>query len=86
VNFLDLNITVVYFSGSAGFDFRIYRKPGIAYAYLPCGSYHATQFIQGWLKAEAHTLLTYSNPLLTQVATKSHRLRRQQWWCCATAA
>ena len=30
VNFLDLDITVVYSSGSADFAFRVYRKPGTA--------------------------------------------------------
>ncbi len=36
VNFLDLCITIV----SADFAFKVYHKPGTAYAYLPYGSYH----------------------------------------------
>ncbi len=39
VNFLDLDITIVYSDGSADFAFKVYRKPGTAYAYLPYGSY-----------------------------------------------
>ena len=61
VNFLDLDITVVYSSGSADFAFRVYRKPGTAYAYLPYGSYHARHVFRGWLKAEMHRLLTHSS-------------------------
>ena len=33
VNFLDLEITLVY-SCASDFAFRVYRKPGTAYAYL----------------------------------------------------
>ena len=61
VNFLDLDITVVYSSGSADFAFKVYRKPGTAYAYLPYGSYHARHVFRGWLKAEMHRLLTHSS-------------------------
>jgi hypothetical protein len=35
VNFLDLDIQYVRSHGSAAFAFKIYRKPGNAYAYLP---------------------------------------------------
>ena len=61
VNFLDLDITVVYSPGSADFEFKVYRKPGTAYAYLPYGSYHARHVFRGWLKAEMHRLLTHSS-------------------------
>jgi hypothetical protein len=61
VNFLDLDITVVYSPGSADFAFKVYRKPGTAYAYLPYGSYHARHVFRGWLKAEMHRLLTHSS-------------------------
>jgi hypothetical protein len=61
VNFLDLDITVVYSFGSADFAFKVYRKPGTAYAYLPYGSYHARHVFRGWLKAEMHRLLTHSS-------------------------
>jgi hypothetical protein len=61
VNFLDLDITIVYSPGSADFDFKVYRKPGTAYAYLPYGSYHARHVFRGWLKAEMHRLLTHSS-------------------------
>ena len=37
VNFLDLDISIVYSSGSADFAFKVYRKPGTAYAYLAYG-------------------------------------------------
>ena len=60
-NFLDLDITVVYSPGSADFEFKVYRKPGTAYAYLPYGSYHARHVFRGWLKAEMHRLLTHSS-------------------------
>ncbi len=48
VNFLDLDITIVYSPGSADFAFKVYRKPGpgMAYAYLPYGSYHARHVFQ----------------------------------------
>jgi hypothetical protein len=61
VNFLDLDITIVYSDGSADFAFKVYRKPGTAYAYLPYGSYHARHVFRGWLKAEMHRLLTHSS-------------------------
>jgi hypothetical protein len=65
VNFLDLDVTVVYSSGSADFAFKVYRKPGTAYVYLPYGSYHARHVFRGWLKAEMHRLLTHSsNPTI----------------------
>jgi hypothetical protein len=35
VNFLDLDITIVYSSESADFSSKFYRKPDTAYAYLP---------------------------------------------------
>jgi hypothetical protein len=60
-NFLDLDIQVVTRSGSAEFAFRLYRKPGNAYAYLPYGSYHARHVFRGWLKAELLRLLTHSS-------------------------
>jgi hypothetical protein len=61
VNFLDLDITIVYSQASADFAFKVYRKPGTAYAYLPYGSYHARHVFRGWLKAEMHRLLTHSS-------------------------
>jgi hypothetical protein len=61
VSFLDLDIQVVYSAGSAFFAFKIYRKTGNAYAYLPYGSYHARHVFRGWLKAEMHRLLTHSS-------------------------
>ena len=54
VNFLDLDITLVY-SCASDFAFRVYRKPGTAYAYLRYGSYHARHVFRGWRKAEVHT-------------------------------
>jgi hypothetical protein len=41
VNFFDLDIRILDLHGSPEFDFRIYRKAGNAYSYLPCGSDHA---------------------------------------------
>ena len=32
-----------------------------AFAYLPCGSYHARHVFRGWLKAEMQRLLTHSS-------------------------
>jgi hypothetical protein len=61
VNFLDLDITIVYSQASADFAFKVYSKPGTAYAYLPYGSYHARHVFRGWLKAEMHRLLTHSS-------------------------
>ena len=61
VCFLDLDIQVVRSLGSQEFAFRIYRKPGNAYAYLPYGSYHARHVFRGWLKAELLRLLTHSS-------------------------
>jgi hypothetical protein len=61
VNFLDLDITVVYSFGSADFTCKVYRKSGPAYAYLPYGSYHARHVFRAWLKAEMHRLLTDSS-------------------------
>ena len=51
----------MYSDGSADFAFKVYRKPGTAYAYLPYGSYHARHVFRGWLKAEMHRLLTHSS-------------------------
>jgi hypothetical protein len=59
VNFLDLDI--VCNELSTYFNFKVYRKPGSAYAYLPYGSYHAGHIFRGWLKAEMHRLLTHSS-------------------------
>lgn len=61
VNFLDLDIKIVSLQGSPVFEFRIYRKPGNAYSYLPYGSYHARHIFRGWLKAEVQRLLTHSS-------------------------
>lgn len=61
VNFLDLDIQFVRSQGSAAFAFKIYRKPGNAYAYLPYGSYHSRHVFRGWLKAEMQRLLTHSS-------------------------
>jgi hypothetical protein len=61
VDFLDLDIQVVTCSGSSEFAFRLYRKPGNAYAYLPYGSYHARHVFRGLLKAELLRLLTHSS-------------------------
>ena len=61
VSFLDLDLRVVYSTGSAEFAFKVYRKTGNAYAYLPYGSYHARHVFRGWLKAEMHRLLTHSS-------------------------
>ena len=61
VNFLDLDIQIVNACGFSEFAFRIYRKPGNAYAYLPYGSYHARHIFRGWLKAELQRLLTHSS-------------------------
>jgi len=80
VNFLDLDITVVYTLGSADFEFKVYRKPGTAYAYLPYGSYQARHVFRGWLKAEMHRLLTHSsNPdvWLEECATFYSHLRNR---------
>ncbi len=41
LNHLDLDITVVYSSGSADFVFKVYSKPGTAYACLPYRSSEA---------------------------------------------
>ncbi len=43
------------------FAFKVYRKPGTAYAYLPYGSFHARHVFRGWLKAEMHRLPTHSS-------------------------
>ena len=65
INFLDLDIEFIRSHGSATFAFKVYRKPGNAYAYLPYGSYHARHVFRGWLKAEMQGLLTHSsNPLV----------------------
>ena len=61
VNFLDLDIQIECSNGFHEFVFRIYRKPGNAYAYLPYGSYHARHVFRGWLKAELHRLLMHSS-------------------------
>ena len=61
VSFLDLDLRVVYSTGSAEFAFNVYRKTRNAYAYLPYGSYHARHVFRGWLKAEMHRLLTHSS-------------------------
>ena len=61
MNFLDLDIQIVYSLGSAAFAFKVYRKPGSAYAYLPYGSYHARHVFRGWLKAELLRLRTHSS-------------------------
>jgi hypothetical protein len=61
VNFLDLDIQIVISQGSAAFAYKVYRKPGSAYAYLPYGSYHARHVFRGWLKAELLRLLTHSS-------------------------
>ena len=61
VNFLDLDIQILDLHGSPEFEFRIYRKPGNAYSYLPYGSYHARHVFRGWLKAEVQRLLTHSS-------------------------
>ena len=61
VNFLDLEIKVLLTEEIPCLDFKVYRKPGSAYAYLPYGSYHARHIFQGWLKAEMHRLLTHSS-------------------------
>lgn len=61
VSFLDLDICVKYICGTIRFEFRVYRKPGNSYAYLPYGSYHARHTFKGWLKAELHRLLTHSS-------------------------
>jgi hypothetical protein len=61
VNFLDLDIRILDLHGSPEFEFRIYRKPGNAYSYLPYGSYHARHVFRGWLKAEVQRLLTHSS-------------------------
>jgi hypothetical protein len=61
VNFLDLDIEIVCSQTSVEFAFRVYRKPGTAYAYLPYGSYHARHIFRGWLKAEMYRLLTHSS-------------------------
>ena len=66
VNFLDLDISITRLSGMAEFAFKVfafkvYRKPGSAFAYLPYGSYHARHVFRGWLKAELHRLLTHSS-------------------------
>ncbi len=39
VNFLDLYITIVYSDGPADFAFKVYRKSGTAYAYMPYRSH-----------------------------------------------
>jgi hypothetical protein len=52
VNFLDLDITIVYSDGSPEFAFKVYHKPGTAYAYLPYRTYHTRHVFRGWLKAK----------------------------------
>ena len=62
VNFLDLNIRIVYPTEptqSVHFEYSVYRKPGNAYSYLPYGSYHARHVFRGWLQAEIYRLLTH---------------------------
>ena len=59
VNFLDLDIQIIYSQGSAEFAFKVYSKPGSAFVYLPYGSYHARHVFRGWLKVELHRLLTH---------------------------
>ena len=54
VNFLDLDIMTLHNDGMSCLDFKVYRKPGSAYAYLPYGSYHARHIFRGWLKAAMH--------------------------------
>jgi hypothetical protein len=61
VNFLDLDITIVYSDGFADFAFKVYRKSSTAYAYLPYGSYQSRHVFRGWLKAEMHRLLMRSS-------------------------
>jgi hypothetical protein len=61
VNFLDLDINIVRSEISTYFNFKVYRKPGSAYAYLSYGSYHARHIFRRWLKAEMHRLLTHSS-------------------------
>ena len=47
VNFLGLDITMVYSQASADFACKFYRKPSTAKAYLPYGSYHARHVFLG---------------------------------------
>ena len=61
VNFFDLGIQFVHSQGFTRFEFKVYRKPGNAFAYLPYGSYHARHVFRGWLKAEMQRLLTHSS-------------------------
>ncbi len=61
MNLLDLNITIVYSQASADLAYKVYRKSGTAYEYLPYISYHARHVFRGWLKAEMHRLLTHSS-------------------------
>ncbi len=61
VNFLDFDTTILYSDGSADFAFKVYRKPGTAYAFLPNGTYHARHVFRGCLKAGMHRLLTHSS-------------------------
>ena len=61
VNFLDLDVRIVYSIERANFEFGVYRKPGNAFSYLPYGSYHARHVFRGWLKAEVLRLLTHSS-------------------------
>ncbi len=78
MNFLVLDITVVYMLGSADFEFKVYRKPGTAYAYLPYGSYQARHVFRGWLKAEMHRLLTHSSsPALEECGVFYKHLRNR---------
>ena len=61
VNFLDLCIQIVHRCNGIRFEFRVYRKPGNSYAYLPYGSYHTRHVFGAWLKAELCRLLTHSS-------------------------
>ena len=80
VNFLDLDIDIVHSETSTYFNFKVYHKPGSAYAYLPYGSYHARHIFRGWLKAEMHRLLTHSSNLdvwLKEITVFCNHLRER---------
>ena len=61
LNVLDLCIQTARICNGVRFKFRVYRKPGNSYAYLPYGSYHARHVFRAWLKAELCRPFTHSS-------------------------
>jgi hypothetical protein len=74
VNFLDLDITIVYSQASADFAFKVGRKPGSAYAYLPFGSHYARHVFRGWLKTKIGMQCVLLPPTEQRISNKSYQL------------